>query len=63
MIYIKLCPKNWRYCNLKSLATSANNHSSACYSWKNTAETNTDNFYPENKLTTDDHDRTTMKTP
>ena len=31
MLNIKICPKNWHYCNWKSLDTSVNNHSSTCY--------------------------------
>ena len=62
MLHIKFCPKNWRYWNLKSLVFSANNHSSACYSWRGTTETNTHDFYPENELTSDDYDRVTIRT-
>ena len=32
MLHVKFCPKNWHYCNWKSLAACVNNHSSACWS-------------------------------
>ena len=61
MLHIKFYSKNRRYCNLKSLV--ANNHSSACYSWEGTTEANAHNFCPENKVTTDDYGRITIKIP